>query len=220
MASKADILSALRADIAALQACSEPSAPKSDQKGGSQFSGRSQGSRPCSEPVASSRIEEEPSVNRAADKTAKAAYAKVLRWVAARERSSTYLRDRLTRDGFPPEATEEALERASRARVVDDRRYADALVRAKLAAGRGLRDAEREITDLGIDLSEVEAWAEHAQKGHAHEVDRALAALRRKPPRAKRARDAAFHRLTSQGFSTDVASTASRLWAEEQSRDS
>lgn len=193
MTSKADILSSLRSDIAALQGHAESAAPPSE--------------------------EEVLSADGTGDKTSQAAYAKVLRWSAARERSSAYLRDRLIRDGFSPETAAEALERASRARVVDDRRYADALVRAKLACGRGLCDAEREIADLGISLSEVDAWAVHAQKGRAHEIERALAALRRRPPRAKRARDAAFRRLVSQGFSTDVASTASRLWAEEQRRD-
>ena len=49
-------------------------------------------------------------------------------------------------------------------------------------------------------------------------MGRALAALRRRPPKAKRAREAAFRRLVSQGFSTDVAATASRTWSEEQER--
>ena len=50
-------------------------------------------------------------------------------------------------------------------------------------------------------------------------MGRALAALRRRPPKAKRAPgEAAFRRLVSQGFSTDIAATASRTWSEEQER--
>ncbi len=77
----------------------------------------------------------------------------------------------------------------------------------KLAAGRGLRDAEREIEELGIDPATLDSWVEHERKGRDFEVGRALAALRRRPPKAKRAREAAFRRLVSQGFSTDVAAT-------------
>ena len=42
-----------------------------------------------------------------------------------------------------------------------------------------------------------------------------LALLRRRPPRAKRAREAAFRKLVTQGFDTDVAVTAARRWSEE-----
>ena len=122
-------------------------------------------------------------------------------------------------DDFPAAVVEEALQRAVRVRAVDDRRYADALVRMKLAAGRGLRDAEREIEELGIDPATLDFWVEHERKGRDFEVGRALAALRRRPPKAKRAREAAFRRLVSQGFSTDVAASASRTWSEEQERN-
>ena len=126
--------------------------------------------------------------------------------------------ERLLKDDFPAAVVEEALQRAVRVRAVDDRRYADALVRMKLAADRGLRDAEREIEELGIDPATLDSWVEHERKGRDFEVGRALAALRRRPPKAKRAREAAFRRLVSQGFSTDVAATASRTWFEERER--
>ncbi len=214
MASKADILAALRADIAALEAApssEEPCAqiaawphPAEDDA----VCGRDTGAS-CARESALSGEE---------GKTARDAYQKILRWAAVRERSTAYLRERLLKDDFPAAVVEEALQRAMRVRAVDDRRYADALVRMKLAAGRGLRDAEREIEELGIDPATLDSWVEHERKGRDFEVGRALAALRRRPPKAKRAREAAFRRLVSRGFSADVAATASRTWFEERER--
>ena len=212
MASKADILAALRADIAALEAApssEEPCAqiaawphPAEDDA----VCGRDTGASCAQDLVHSSRGEErESALSDEEGKTARDAYQKILRWAAVRERSTAYLRERLLKNDFP-------------AAVVEDRRYADALVRMKLAAGRGLRDAEREIEELGIDPATLDFWVEHERKGRDFEVGRALAALRRRPPKAKRAREAAFRRLVSQGFSTDVAASASRTWSEEQER--
>ena len=217
MASKADILAALRADIAALEAAppsEEPCAqiaawpcPAEDDA----VCGRDTGAS-CAQNLGRSSHgeEQENALSNEEGKTA--------RWAAVRERSTAYLRERLLKDDFPAAVAEEALQRAVRVRAVDDRRYADALVRMKLAAGRGLRDAEREIEELGIDPATLDSWVEHERKGRDFEVGRALAALRRRPPKAKRAREAAFRRLVSQGFSTDVAATASRTWSEEQER--
>ena len=151
----------------------------------------------------------------APEKTADEAFRKILRWVSVRERSSAYVRDRLAKDDFPAEAVEEALARAVRMHAVDDRRYGDALIRMKLAAGKGLRAAEAEIAELGIDPASLDAWQEHAERGRDAEVERALAVLRRRPPRAKQARKAAFRKLVGQGYATDVASTAARRWSEE-----
>ena len=50
-------------------------------------------------------------------------------------------------------------------------------------------------------------------------MQRALALLRRRPPRAKQAREAAFRKLVGQGFPTDIASSAARLWSEEYFAD-
>lgn len=225
MASKADILAALRADIAALEAapsseepCAQVAAwpcPAEDDAVCDRDTGAS-----CAQNLGRSSHgeEQENALSNEEGKTARDAYQKILRWAAVRERSTAYLRERLLKDDFPAAAVEEALQRAVRVRAVDDRRYADALVRMKLAAGRGLRDAEREIEELGIDPATLDSWVEHERKGRDFEVGRALAALRRRPPKAKRAREAAFRRLVSQGFSTDIAATASRTWSEEQER--
>ena len=149
------------------------------------------------------------------EKTADEAFRKILRWVAVRERSTASGRERLLKDGLSATIVEDTIARAERARAIDDRRYGDALIRMRLAAGKGLRDAEAEIEALGIDPRTLDAWQEHAERGRDAEIERALALLRRRPPRAKAAREAAFRKLVSQGYATDIASTAARLWHEE-----
>lgn len=220
---KADILADLRASVAAIErgdadaaatGAQEPSPPRG------RFRGADGGARrPAYDGPEDGAADDGAKAPDGQGGTAEEAYRKVLRWAAVRERSSAYVRERLVRDGFPPEAVEEALARAVRVRAVDDRRYGDALVRATLAAGKGLRAAEAEIEALGIDPATLDSWQEHAACGREAEVARALEVLRRKPPRAKAAREAAFRRLYGRGFSSDVASTAARLWSEEAGSD-
>lgn len=212
---KADILSQLKADIAALERGAAPSSrverppqTASAQKAPARTCFGSQADDiPLEDGAASGQ--ESP------EKTADGAYQKILRWASVRERSSAYVRDRLSKDEYPAPVVEEALARAQRVRAIDDRRYADALVRMRLASGKGLRDAEREIEELGIDPASLDSWIAHNEQGRDVEIERALGVLRRRPPRAKRAREAAFRKLMGQGYATDVASSAARLWAEE-----
>ena len=124
-----------------------------------------------------------------------AAFRKIERLCLVRERASEQLRQRLAREGFEAEAVEAALDRALACGLVDDGRFADVLVRSRLAQGRGRRGIAAELENLGIDADGVEALA--AADDDAGEVDRALALLDRKPPRAKNRRDAAYRRLLS-----------------------
>ena len=137
-----------------------------------------------------------------------AAFRKIERLCLVRERASEQLRQRLARGGFEAEAVEAALACG----LVDDGRFADVLVRSRLAQGRGRRGIAAELESLGIDADSVEALA--AADDDAGEVDRALALLDRKPPRAKNRRDAAYRRLAQKGFSASVSSSAARLWCE------
>ena len=136
-----------------------------------------------------------------------AAFRKIERLCLVRERASEQLRE-----GFEAEAVEAALDRALACGLVDDGRFADVLVRSRLAQGRGRRGIAAELESLGIDADGVEALA--AADDDAGEVDRAHALLDRKPPRAKNRRDAAYRRLAQKGFSASVSSSAARLWCE------
>ena len=142
------------------------------------------------------------------------AFQKVVRVVNIREQSTVTMRRKLEQAGFGEAAVEAALERARDAWLIDDRRYAEALVRATLASGKGLRRAERAREGLGIALEEVEAFQDHEQDGGPSEVERAMAVLSRKRFTAKNKREAAYRTLVGKGYASDAASTAARLWAE------
>ena len=138
------------------------------------------------------------------------AYKKIVKLVSHRERSSQMLFDRLTRDGFSPDAALAALDRAQRLGIVDDRRYADVLLRSRLASGHGRQGIRRELEELGIAAEELETW--HTEE--RDELSRALSFLERKPPTAKNKRDAAYRKLVTKGYSSDIASSAARIWSE------
>lgn len=149
-------------------------------------------------------------------KNASKAFQKIVNWLSVRERSTGYVRERLKRDGFGSDNIEEALERAIECHILDDARYADSLIRTTMSSGRGMRDIEREIEELGIDINGLDAWEEYQQLGCEGELKRALDVLKRKPPHAKNACDAAYRKLVSRGFSSEIASSAARLWLDDE----
>ena len=77
-----------------------------------------------------------------------AAFRKIERLCLVRERASEQLRQRLAREGFEAEAVEAALDRALACGLVDDGRFADVLVRSRLAQGRGRRGIAAELIVL------------------------------------------------------------------------
>ncbi len=143
-----------------------------------------------------------------------AAMRKIERLCSLREQASAALRERLVRDGFSEKVAEEAVGRAVECGLVDDARFADVLVRCRLAAGKGCAGIARELASHGIDPAHVESYLDAAEAGSDAELSRALDLLERKPPRAKNAREAAYRRLVGKGFSSSIASSAARTWWE------
>lgn len=138
------------------------------------------------------------------------ALRRIVRLCNVSERSTKALSERLAKDGFEPEVAERALARAEELGIVDDRRYAEALVRSRLGAGKGRAGIAREVASLGIDPETLDSWEE----GEDDELERALELLRKRPPRAKNLRAAAYRRLVTKGYSSSCAQTAARLWSE------
>ena len=143
-----------------------------------------------------------------------AAMRKIERLCSLREQASAALRERLVRDGFSEKVAEKAVGRAVECGLVDDARFADVLVRCRLAAGKGCAGSARELASHGIDPAHVESYLDAAEAGSDAELSRALDLLERKPPRAKNAREAAYRRLVGKGFSSSIASSAARTWWE------
>ena len=169
------------------------------------------------------------------------AFEKVTRLACARERGSRELVDRLVRDGFSREVAKSAVQRALDCGLIDDTRYGAVLIRTRVAQGRGRKGIEDELERAGIAASDIPGWPEEffsvdnfdpfrvnanaedgvvgcsfgSELGDEQEIERALALLRRKPPRSKNIQVSAYRKLVTKGYSTSVASVATRRFMEE-----
>ena len=182
------------------------------------------------EPIMAERTEDETK-----------AFEKVTRLACKREHGSRELVDRLVRDGFSREVAKSAVQRALDCGLIDDTRYGAVLIRTRVAQGRGRKGIEDELERAGIAASDIPGWPEEffsvddfdpfrvnanaedgvvgcsfgSESGDEQEIERALALLRRKPPRSKNIQASAYRKLVTKGYSTSVASAATRRFMEE-----
>lgn len=140
------------------------------------------------------------------------AFKKVLVLLNASEKSERMVRERLKRLGFGESAVESAIARAKECGFIDDIRYGEVLVRSRVSQGRGSAGIERELYENDINPYEIPGFPEEFGIDPDTEFERALAFLKRKPPHAKNARDAAYRKLVQKGFPVSVASSAARVW--------
>ena len=178
-------------------------------------------------------------VKRTEDETR--AFEKVTHLACTRERGSRELIDRLVRDGFPQEVAESAVQRALDCGLIDDTRYGAVLIRTRVSQGRGRKGIEDELERAGIAASDIPGWPDEffsvdnfdpfrvnanaeddvvgcsfgCESSDEQEIERALALLRRKPPRSKNVQASAYRKLVTKGYSTSVASAATRRFMEE-----
>lgn len=148
------------------------------------------------------------------------AFKKIVALVNVSDRSEQAIRERLTNEGFDELAIDQAVDRAKTYSIIDDAHFAEVLVRSRLSQGRGLSGIKRELKQHNIDVERLAFWQEgicdDSQEG---ELDRAIEALNKKPPRTKHLREGAYRYLVRRGYASSIASSAARIWAESQEYD-
>ena len=144
------------------------------------------------------------------------AFEYVVKLCMVRERSSAELEKRLVEKGYNKESAQEAVQRAVECGVVDDMRFADAFIRGRVSAGKGIELVKRDLAKHGIDLEQVEGWEDLYHLDDESQLESALDFLEKHPPKAKDAWGAAYRKLTVKGYSSSVSSRAARRWSESK----
>lgn len=142
------------------------------------------------------------------------AFSKIIALVNVSDRPEKTLRARLSQADFTDEEVDDAVERAKRCGIIDDKRYADVLIRSRLNQGRGADGIIRELRDNGIDVIDVEGWPDGYGIDDESERQRACEFLEQHPSRSKHRREGAYRKLVQKGYSSAVAATVARTWAE------
>lgn len=142
------------------------------------------------------------------------AFGKIVALMNVSDRSEKTLRERLARAGYPECEVDEALERAKRCGIVDDLRYADVLIRSRISQGKGSVGIERELRDQGIDPDCVSGWPDDFTVDDESERQRALSFLEAHPSRSKNKREGAYRKLLQKGYSSSIAASVARAWAD------
>ena len=145
-----------------------------------------------------------------------AALKKIIALVNASDKSELAIRQRLENDGFNEAAVEESVEQAKVYGFIDDARYAQVLIRSRIAQCKGSAGIVRELAENGIVADEVDGWPYEFPISHEDELDRAIDLLDRKPPHSKNMREGAYRRLMQKGYPSSVASSAARIWSEKR----
>lgn len=143
------------------------------------------------------------------------AFERILRSLAVSEQSTLKMRIKLESAGFPADSISWAIDHAQEMGILDDRRYADSLIRSTIASGKGLRHVECELAKLGLALEELPAYRDYLELGEESQIDSAVAYLLRHPSRAKDVRGSAMRKLINRGFSTDIATQATRKYLDQ-----
>lgn len=144
----------------------------------------------------------------------KNAFMRIYDFVGVREHSSHEVRSKLSRESYTEDEIELGLAQAIEAGFIDDQRFAEALVNKHIRLGKGRQGIERELDQHAIDPYCLEGWPHEYFNSDEEELERALELLRSKPPRTKNLRESAYRRLIAKGYSSSIATTASRIWVE------
>jgi len=137
---------------------------------------------------------------------------KAIRLLERRERSRSELTERLLREGFASDDVEMTISWLQEKGLQSDVRFAESLVRDRIARGYGERKIAYELSRHGISLSDVPGYPEDFVE--TDEDDRAREVLRAHPVTSADRQAGAYRRLMAKGYPTAVAARISSEYAE------
>lgn len=144
----------------------------------------------------------------------RAARERVLRLLAARERTSGEIRRRLLDDGYPPPVVEASVRHFESSGLLDDTRFAESAARSliigrRLGRTRALRELTRRGLDADLAATALDQWApvDGEQQRAADSAARLV--------RAGDTVDRLAARLVRRGFPPGVALRAARMALED-----
>jgi len=164
-------------------------------------------------------LDEDALARLVAQASAERVTADAYRLLGHRARSRHELRRRLLQKGHDDQAVAGALERLAGDGLLDDAEFARSYLADKRGlSGWGSQRIRRGLSELGVAHEVIDAalGGAVAADGDDAEVERALAALRRRgapQPPLDAARRRAYQALVRRGFSAAVAYAAIRRWS-------
>lgn len=132
---------------------------------------------------------------------------KIAALIRVRERTPQELLRRLTEAGFSDEAAKEAVECAERCGLVDEERYAAALIRGKVNQGWGRAKIMARLREDGVSQEAIERCGQYFASPQ-QEYERALYELGKRSVRSKNPRATLTRRLIQKGYSPSLANRA------------
>lgn len=150
--------------------------------------------------------------------TSEDAFNRILRILNASDQSEANIRAKLKRAGYSDGSVDEAINRAKEYALIDDKRYAALFIESKSRAGKGMNGILRDLKHMNINIDEFEDshLKDLAEIDTDQQIDQAVDLLNRKPPRSKNLFQGAYSKLMRNGYSSYIASAASRRWLEQK----
>ncbi len=143
------------------------------------------------------------------------AFKRIVQLCSVRDRSEQELMKRLLQEGYSELEAEEAVAYSVECGLVDNLRFADAFIRARISLGKGELAIQNDLEKHGISLSDIPHWPESYGYDEQSQVEAAAQFLQAHPPKAKDLWGAGYRKLIGKGYSSYVSSKAVRIWQEQ-----
>ena len=145
------------------------------------------------------------------------AMERAMRLLSMRAHTSSELRQKLLRAGFPPDEVDQAIAECEKRHYLDDRLFAEDCANLWLERGHGARSIRCKLRQKGICAELAAAALGNSEDAEPEAACRAIdgrmpSLLREKDPRKRRAKALRF--LAARGFSGSAVSAAMKRLAE------